>query len=50
MEPDEEGQSWLLYCHGKELKFSQQTVITVYAWNEMQERIKGRQVSKKVKE
>ncbi|EPX8935371.1 bacteriophage antitermination protein Q [Morganella morganii] len=50
MEPDEEGQSWLLYCHGKELKFSHQTVITVYAWNEMQERIKGRQVSKKVKE
>lgn len=40
MEPDEEDQSWLLYCHGKELKFSHQTVITVYAWNEMQEQIK----------
>lgn len=50
MELDEAEQSWLLYCYGKELKFSHQTTITAYVWNEMQERIKGRWVSKKVKE
>ncbi|EOZ4594480.1 TPA: bacteriophage antitermination protein Q [Morganella morganii] len=50
MELDEAEQSWLLYCYGKELKFSHQTAITAYVWNEMQERIKGRRLSKKVKE
>ncbi|MET4860327.1 bacteriophage antitermination protein Q [Morganella morganii] len=50
MELDEAEQSWLLYCYGKELKFSHQTAITAYVWSEMQERIKGRRVSKKVKE
>ena len=50
MELDEAEQSWLLYCDGKELKFSHQTAITAYVWSEMQERIKGRRVSKKVKE
>lgn len=43
-------QSWLLYCYGKELKFSHQTTITAYVWSEMQDRIKGNRVSKKVKE
>ena len=43
-------QSWLLYCYGKELKFSHQTTITAYVWGEMQDRIKGNRVSKKVKE
>lgn len=50
MELDEAEQSWLLHCYGKELKFSHQTAITTYVWNEMQEQIKGRRVSKKVKE
>ncbi|MEX6095797.1 bacteriophage antitermination protein Q, partial [Morganella morganii] len=50
MELDEAEQSWLLYCYGKELKFSHQTAITAYVWSEMQERIKGRRVSTKVKE
>lgn len=50
MELDEAEQSWLLYCYGKELKFSHQTAITAYVWSEMQGRIKGRRVSKKVKE
>ncbi len=50
MELEAAEQSWLLYCYGKELKFSHQTAITAYVWDEMQERIKGRRVSKKVKE
>ncbi|WP_214051446.1 bacteriophage antitermination protein Q [Morganella morganii] len=50
MELDEAEQSWLLYCYGKELKFSHQTAITAYVWDEMQERIKGRRVSKKMNE